>query len=158
MYSPALLPVPGFDDLTLNVLRFHSRWVETLRIIDGMLADNPFLPIALKMSLDNLRFHTGTVLAAINQFLRTGGAMVDDAYEIPSVHESIAMFQQELLRTQAHWDSASAGETASFGAVQLDTKSEQALIDATKPQTITESLIFLAGGALVIGVLMLVRR
>lgn len=157
MYFPGQLPVPDSADLTLNVRQFHALWVETLRIIDGMRETHE-MPSTLRMSLDNLRFHTGTVLAAINQFLRSGGASMDDAYEIPSVHVSIPLFQQELLRTKAHWDAWASGSVASFGAVQLDAGSEQAVIDTLKPRSNVESAIFLAGGALVIGALLLMKR
>jgi hypothetical protein len=158
MYNPSLLPVAGCDDLTLNVLQFRTLWQETLRIIDGMRA-TPEMPATLKISLDSLRFHTGTVLAAINQFLRSGGATTDDAFEVPSVENSIPLFQQELLRTKAHWGAWKTGETASYGPVQPDIEAEQrALLEATKPQTIPEALVFLAGGALIIGVLMLTKK
>lgn len=157
MYYPGMLPVFGSDDLTLTVRQFLPLWWETLRIIDGVL-ETPEMPSTLRVSLDSLRFHAVTVLAAINQFRRSGGASMDDAYEIPSVHTSIQLFQQELLRTKAHWDSWAEGDVASFGAVQLDTKSEQAIIDTFKPQSNTESLIFLAGGVLVIGALLLIKK
>lgn len=157
MYYPGMLPVFGSDDLTLNVRQFSALWRETLRIIDGV-RETPEMPATLRMSLDSLRFHAGTVLAAIDQFLRSGGGSVDDAYEVPSVHESIPLFQQELLRTKAHWDAWADGGVASFGAVQLDPKSEQAILDTMKPQSNTESLIFLAGGVIVIGALLLMKK
>jgi hypothetical protein len=157
MYYPGMLPVAGSDDLTLNVRQFQTLWEETLRIIDG-LRETPEMPSTLRMSIDSLRFHAGTVLAAINEFLRVGGAYHDDAYEVPSVEAAIPLFQQELLRTEAHWDAWTGGGVASFGATQLDTRSEQAVIDGMRPQTNMESLIFLAGGALVIGALILVKK
>jgi hypothetical protein len=157
MFYPGMLPVDGSDDLTLNVRQFNALWQETLRIVDGLYA-TPEMPATLRMSIDNLRFHAGTVLAAINEFRRVGGSVNDDAFEIPDVHASIEVFQQELARTKAHWDAWCDGGVASFGAVQLDTRSEQAVIDATKPESNVESLIFLAGGALVIGALLLMKK
>lgn len=158
MYYPGMLPVAGSDDLTCTVRQFHALWQETLRIVDGMREFQVEMPAALRVSLDSLRYHTGTVLAATDQFLRTGGASMDDAFEIPSVHEPIAAFQQELLRTYAHWDAWTGGGVASFGATQLDTGSEQAVLEAVKPQSNLESLIFLAGGALLIGALLLLKK
>lgn len=160
-YYPGMLPVPGSDDLTLSVRQFRAAWQETLRIIDGMREFQVEMPMTLRVSIDSLRYHTGTVLAAIDQFLRTGGAAVDDAYEVPSVHDCIAAFQQELLRTYAHWDAWADGEeggVASFGAVQLDPASEQAVLETMKPQSNLESLIFLAGGVLLIGALLLLKK
>lgn len=157
MYRPGLLPVPNSDDLTLNVRQFHALWVETLRIVDGMRAA-PALTSPLRLSIDSLRVHAQTVLASVNQFLRSGGATVDDAYEIPAVHDSIQLFQQELLRTKALWDAWATNSSVSFSAVQRDPKSEQAVIDTLKPRSNVESVIFLAGGALVIGALMLMKK
>lgn len=158
MYYPGMLPVPGSDDLTIAVRQFRGCWQETLRIIDGMRESQTEMPVALRTSLDSLRYHTGTVLAAIDQFLRTGGAVVDDAFEIPSAHEGVEAFQQELLRTYAHWDAWKGGGAANFGPTQVDVKSEQALLDTMKPQSNLESLIFLAGGALLIGALLLLKK
>lgn len=158
MYYPGLLPVPGSDDLTLNVLQFRTTWQETLRIVDGMRNMPMYMSAPLKVSLDSLRFYVGTVLAKIDVFLRTGGSVRDDAFDIPSVHDPIELFQQELLRTKAHWDAWADGETASFAGVQQDPTREQALMEATKPPSNVESLIFLAGGALVIGALLLLKR
>jgi len=158
MYSPGLLPVAGTDDLTLNVRQFRAIWLETLRIVDGMRGGPLDLPAPLKVSLDSLREHVSIVLASIDAFLRNGGTVNDDAFEVANIDSSLYLYLQELLRVKANWNAWIDGETASFSGVTLDVTSEQQVIDSTEPRTNVESLIFLAGGALVIGALLLMRK
>ena len=155
MYNPGILPLAGTDDLTLTVQQFQATWRHTLRVVDGMRGGPLDLSPTLSMSLDSLRYHVGIVLATIDAFIRSGGSLHDAAFDLPSVDVSIKLFLQELLRTKAHWNAWVEGQSASFSGVELDTTSEQQILDAAKPPTIPESLVLLAGGAIVIGALFL---
>lgn len=157
-YSIGILPVAGTDDLSLTVRQFHAVWKETLRIVDGIRTGPYQLSLPLNTALDSVRYHVTTCLEQIDRFLRTGGSPNDDAFDIPNVHIYIELYLRELLKAKALWNSWISGEAVSFGGVQVDTKTEEAIVDATKPQTISESMIIFAGGVLVIGALWLLKK
>jgi hypothetical protein len=156
-YNIGMLPLAGTDDLTLNVRQFHAIWRSSLRIVDGIRVGPYDVSKHLRVSLDSLRFHLATCVAAIDGFIRSGGDWNDSAMEIPHANDYIHLYLQELLKAKALWNAWIDGESIGFSGVTTAPAVEDALID-TKPQTISQSMVFLAGGALIIGAIYLFRK
>lgn len=165
----SVLPLRGTADPLLNVIQTKHVLLANLKVLERVRSSRQPLGPALRMTLDNARFHLMTALGTIDKHLRTGGFWIDAQHEASGLPERIAAYVNEIARVKSMWndwaeneqqtqmtDEVLAGLPVAPALVGYGVDA-QSVLDATEPRTVGQSLGFLGLGLAGLGLFCVMR-
>lgn len=172
VYNIGLLPQKGTRDLTTPLRDYIAILKSSLRIVDAIRTGPIEHTANLETELDSTRFHLASMIVLAETHLRRSATNFSDpAVSVVGIQDALKRYLSALLRAKAAWNAWIDRTPLSFGiglggdgtgvptTAEVKEMEQQAMevVQASRPKSIPESLLYLGGGLAIVAIISMLR-